>query len=93
MNAAISIEEFSHSKKELYMQLSAAESSLVTITDTWMQRRYSAICKPILRASLTLLRSSEKSTDEKNAAAKELIKACKFDKTAESLEIIYHAVV
>lgn len=91
LNAVISLEEFSRSRKELEMQLSAAESSLAAIADTLDAKKIQRDMRADIKSLVTLLRSPEKSTDEKNAAAKELIKACKFDKTAESLEIIYHA--
>lgn len=93
LNSVISLEEFSRSKKELDMQLSAAESGLAAIAGTLDEKKIERDIRAHIRSFVTLLRSPEKSTDEKNAAAKELIKACKFDKAAESLEIVYHAVV
>lgn len=93
LNAVISLEEFSRSKHELDTQLSAAESSLAALADTLDEKNIQRNMQADLSRLVALLRSSEKSADEKNAAAKELIKACKFDKAAESLKIVYHAVV
>lgn len=93
LNGVIELDEFARTKKELEASVAAAESDIAAADKAADRDTVIANFRKEIARALEDIKSPETSIDQKNIAAKSIIEACFYNKTASTVELIYRTAL
>lgn len=93
LNGVIELDEYARSKKDLEISAAKAEADVAAIDKSADSKTILANLRADIAHVVEEIKSTETSMDQKNLAAKSIIKSCIYDKETSTVELLYRVVI